>query len=137
MAAPTPVSALVHSSTLVTAGVYLVIRFSTALGRFMCTFHLLFSSLTMFMAGLGANFEYDLKKNYCSFYFESIGFNGWCGIGWFVDLAFFHLLTHVLFNAFLYIYIYIYIYIQIFFFCFFFCFESHSLFASCSNTLSK
>jgi NADH:ubiquinone oxidoreductase subunit 5 (subunit L)/multisubunit Na+/H+ antiporter MnhA subunit len=28
----------------------------------MCTFLLLFSSLTMFIASLGANFEYDLKK---------------------------------------------------------------------------
>jgi hypothetical protein len=39
----------------------------------------------MYIAGLGANFEYDLKKDYCSFYLESVGF---------VVLAFFHLLTH-------------------------------------------
>jgi NADH-ubiquinone oxidoreductase chain 5 len=59
---PTPVSALVHSSTLVTAGVYLLIRFSPALSNFLCIFLLLFSSLTIFMAGLGAKFEYDLRK---------------------------------------------------------------------------
>jgi NADH-ubiquinone oxidoreductase chain 5 len=62
IAAPTPVSALVHSSTLVTAGVYLLIRFRPAFNGWLCVFLLLVSGLTIFMAGLGANFEYDLKR---------------------------------------------------------------------------
>lgn len=60
--APTPVSALVHSSTLVTAGVYVVFRFSSRITLEWCFFLLFISSLTIIMAGLSACLEYDLKK---------------------------------------------------------------------------
>nr|WHM51557.1 NADH dehydrogenase subunit 5 [Neotermes castaneus] len=102
MAAPTPVSALVHSSTLVTAGVYLLIRFSAAFGSWLCTFLLLFSGLTMFMAGLGANFEYDLSKIIALSTLSQLGLMiGAVSVG-LVSLAFFHLLTHALFKALLF-----------------------------------
>jgi NADH-ubiquinone oxidoreductase chain 5 len=102
MAAPTPVSALVHSSTLVTAGVYLLIRFSAAFGSWLCTFLLLFSGLTMFIAGLGANFEYDLRKIIALSTLRQLGLIiGAVSVG-LVSLAFFHLLTHALFKALLF-----------------------------------
>jgi NADH-ubiquinone oxidoreductase chain 5 len=44
---------------LVTAGVYLLIRFSPSFGYWMNIFLMLVSGFTVFMAGLGANFEYD------------------------------------------------------------------------------
>nr|WKU83898.1 NADH dehydrogenase subunit 5 [Conicera dauci] len=103
MAAPTPVSALVHSSTLVTAGVYLLIRFNillvdTILGQTL----LLLSGLTMFMAGLGANFEFDLKKIIALSTLSQLGLMmSILSLG-FYKLAFFHLLTHALFKALLF-----------------------------------
>nr|UOU84935.1 NADH dehydrogenase subunit 5 [Platypalpus candicans] len=103
MAAPTPVSALVHSSTLVTAGVYLLIRFNILLeDNWIGSSLLLISGLTMFMSGLGANFEFDLKKIIALSTLSQLGLMmSILSLG-FYDLAFFHLLTHALFKALLF-----------------------------------
>nr|YP_002640594.1 NADH dehydrogenase subunit 5 [Hydroscapha granulum]CAM35438.1 NADH dehydrogenase subunit 5 [Hydroscapha granulum] len=102
MAAPTPVSSLVHSSTLVTAGVYLLIRFNFALNNNLLMFLLLISILTMFMSGLGANFEYDLKKIIALSTLSQLGLMmSILALGNY-NLAFFHLLTHALFKALLF-----------------------------------
>nr|QWK45266.1 NADH dehydrogenase subunit 5 [Phyllothelys breve] len=102
MAAPTPVSALVHSSTLVTAGVYLLIRFSKCFPEWLLNFLLVISVLTMFMSGMGANFEYDLKKIIALSTLSQLGLMMSILSMGFADLAFFHLLTHALFKALLF-----------------------------------
>nr|YP_009740544.1 NADH dehydrogenase subunit 5 [Indopodisma kingdoni]QID03506.1 NADH dehydrogenase subunit 5 [Indopodisma kingdoni] len=103
MAAPTPVSALVHSSTLVTAGVYLLIRFSPMLDIYNCGwFLLLIGCLTMFMAGLGANFEFDLKKIIALSTLSQLGLMMSILAMGYPKLAFFHLLAHALFKALLF-----------------------------------
>nr|YP_009250526.1 NADH dehydrogenase subunit 5 [Coptotermes sepangensis]AMX22777.1 NADH dehydrogenase subunit 5 [Coptotermes sepangensis] len=102
MAAPTPVSALVHSSTLVTAGVYLLIRFSPSFGCLLNIALLLISGLTMFMAGLGANFEYDLSSIIALSTLSQLGLMIMTISVGLSGLAFFHLLTHALFKALLF-----------------------------------
>nr|ATN23524.1 NADH dehydrogenase subunit 5 [Neolema sp. EMHAU-15071012] len=102
MAAPTPVSSLVHSSTLVTAGVYLLIRFNFALTNFMLYILLFVASLTMFMSGMSANFEFDLKKIIALSTLSQLGLMlSILALGSY-KLAFFHLLTHALFKALLF-----------------------------------
>nr|YP_009002231.1 NADH dehydrogenase subunit 5 [Acanthacorydalis orientalis]AHG99132.1 NADH dehydrogenase subunit 5 [Acanthacorydalis orientalis] len=103
MAAPTPVSALVHSSTLVTAGVYLLIRFSVLLeSSLIGMLLLLIGCLTMFMAGLGANFEFDLKKIIALSTLSQLGLMMSVLSMGLPMLAYFHLLTHALFKALLF-----------------------------------
>nr|YP_009526485.1 NADH dehydrogenase subunit 5 [Hycleus cichorii]ATP06049.1 NADH dehydrogenase subunit 5 [Hycleus cichorii] len=102
MAAPTPVSSLVHSSTLVTAGVFLLIRFNYSMTEEMLCFLLFISSMTMFMSGLGANFEFDLKKIIALSTLSQLGLMMMIlSLGEY-KLAFFHLLTHALFKALLF-----------------------------------
>nr|UKT59904.1 NADH dehydrogenase subunit 5 [Thrips palmi]UKT59917.1 NADH dehydrogenase subunit 5 [Thrips palmi] len=102
MAAPTPVSSLVHSSTLVTAGVYIMIRFNYFLSENLKFFLLFISLLTMVMSGISGVFEYDLKKiialstlSQLGFMMTSISLN-------LSNLAFFHLVTHASFKALLF-----------------------------------
>nr|YP_010947532.1 NADH dehydrogenase subunit 5 [Hesperus amabilis]WGO76435.1 NADH dehydrogenase subunit 5 [Hesperus amabilis] len=99
MAAPTPVSSLVHSSTLVTAGVYLLIRFNELMSVDLMKILLIIGTMTMFMAGLGANFEFDLKKIIALSTLSQLGLMmSILSLGE-SNLAFFHLLTHALFKA--------------------------------------
>nr|YP_009918404.1 NADH dehydrogenase subunit 5 [Caryopemon giganteus]QLX47629.1 NADH dehydrogenase subunit 5 [Caryopemon giganteus] len=102
MAAPTPVSSLVHSSTLVTAGVYLMIRFNVVMPPLVSTILLFLGSLTMLMSGLGANFEYDLKKIIALSTLSQLGLMMSILALGSSTLAFFHLLTHALFKALLF-----------------------------------
>nr|QTF76088.1 NADH dehydrogenase subunit 5 [Rhipiphorothrips cruentatus] len=101
MAAPTPVSSLVHSSTLVTAGVYLLIRFSNYLFfNSMClNFVVNLGCLTTLMAGLCALFEMDLKKIVALSTLSQLGLMMSGFILCSKDLVFFHLFMHALFKA--------------------------------------
>lgn len=105
IAAPTPVSALVHSSTLVTAGVFLLIRFFPFLDtcEFFKPFILFISVLTLLMAGLGANYENDLKKVIALSTLSQLGVI-MISLGMGIPiLALFHLYTHALFKALLFL----------------------------------
>lgn len=105
IAAPTPVSALVHSSTLVTAGVFLLIRFFPFLSKFsLFNFSLLLiATTTILIAGISALVECDIKK--------IIALSTLSQLGVIIirlslnlpTLAFFHLITHAMFKALLFI----------------------------------
>nr|QTT61339.1 NADH dehydrogenase subunit 5 [Tritia neritea] len=105
MAAPTPVSALVHSSTLVTAGVFLIIRFFPFLETIPAfkPMLLFISVLTLLMAGIGANYENDLKKIIALSTLSQLGVM-MMSLGLSMSyLALFHLYTHALFKALLFL----------------------------------
>nr|YP_003434165.1 NADH dehydrogenase subunit 5 [Tricula hortensis]ABZ05807.1 NADH dehydrogenase subunit 5 [Tricula hortensis] len=105
MAAPTPVSALVHSSTLVTAGVFLLIRFYPFLSQsnLFQPMLLFISVLTLLLAGIGANYENDLKKIIALSTLSQLGVMMMSlGMGM-MYLSLFHLYTHALFKALLFL----------------------------------
>ena len=105
IAAPTPISSLVHSSTLVTAGLYLVLRNYDYLSCYSSLLSLLtmLGLFTSLYAGLSALVESDLKKVVALSTLSHLGFISFSmGLGW-VNLAMFHLLSHALFKSSLFI----------------------------------
>lgn len=105
IAAPTPVSSLVHSSTLVTAGVYIIIRFyPSVINFYYFNLSILFLGiLTCILASLRAYFENDMKKVIALSTLSQLGVIFiTIGIGE-PNLAFFHLNTHAIFKALLFV----------------------------------
>ena len=104
MAAPTPVSALVHSSTLVTAGVYLILRNNYFIMRSgWSEVLLLIGLITITMAGASALFEVDIKKVIALSTLRQLGVIFFrLGLAQ-PFLAFFHLVSHAYFKAMLFI----------------------------------
>jgi NADH-quinone oxidoreductase subunit L len=101
MAGPTPVSALIHAATMVTAGVYMVARlnFIFALSPFVMTWIAVIGVLTAVFAATIGLFQHDIKKvlaystiSQLGFMFIAVGVGAyWVGI--------FHLMTHAFFKA--------------------------------------
>lgn len=104
MEGPTPVSALLHSATMVTAGIFILIRFCTIvfLGGF-SNILLIFGSFTAFFGSLFAVFQFDLKKIIAYSTCSQLGFMV-SAVGYFnVFGSFFHLFNHAFFKALLFL----------------------------------
>ncbi len=105
MAGPTPVSALIHAATMVTAGVYLIARTH---GLFLLApeiLHLvgLVGAITLVLAGFAALVQTDIKRilaystmSQIGYMFLALGVGAWAG-------AIFHLMTHAFFKALLFL----------------------------------
>lgn len=105
IAAPTPVSALVHSSTLVTAGVFLLFRFYPFFSSsyYFHSILLVIAVLTTTIAGIRAITECDIKKIIALSTLSQLGvIMVSLAIGAPI-LAFFHIVTHALFKALLFL----------------------------------
>src|SRR5476649_55212 len=105
MAGPTPVSALIHAATMVTAGVYLIARTH---GLFLMApevLHLvgIIGAVTLVLAGFAALVQTDIKRvlaystmSQIGYMFLALGVQAW-------DAAIFHLMTHAFFKALLFL----------------------------------
>lgn len=104
MAGPTPVSALIHAATMVTAGVYMVVRFSfiytlvPEVGLFIAYI----GAFSALIAALFASFSTDIKKilaystmSQLGYMFIAAGLEAY-------SAAMFHLFTHAFFKALLF-----------------------------------
>lgn len=105
MEAPTPASALIHSSTLVVAGVFLIIRFSVIFEFTLFTnyFLIVWGSLTLAFGSITAVFQNDIKKLVAYSTISQIGYLV-CGCGFCCyEEVLIYLIVHALNKAFLFV----------------------------------
>jgi NADH-quinone oxidoreductase subunit L len=101
MAGPTPVSALIHAATMVTAGVYMVVRCSAIFTHApfaMFIVAIIGAATALFAATIGLA-QNDIKKVLAYSTISQLGYMFMaCGVGAFVA-AIFHVMTHAFFKA--------------------------------------
>ena len=105
MAGPSPVSALIHAATMVTAGVYLIARTHAlfALAPAVQLAVAVVGGLTLLLAGFSALTQHDLKRvlaystiSQIGYMFLALGVGAW-------SAAIFHFMTHAFFKALLFL----------------------------------
>jgi NADH-quinone oxidoreductase subunit L len=104
MEGPTPVSALIHAATMVTAGVYLLVRASPIFEAAPDVQHLaaILGAITLLVAGVVALVQWDIKRVIAYSTMSQIGYMFLAaGIGAY-GYAIFHLMTHAFFKALLF-----------------------------------
>jgi NADH-quinone oxidoreductase subunit L len=105
MAGPTPVSALIHAATMVTSGIYLVVRLNPlfAASPSVLLFMGIVAAATAFIAGTSALAQRDLKGVLAYSTVSQLGymFLGLAAGAW--SSAIFHLVTHAFFKALLFL----------------------------------
>jgi NADH-ubiquinone oxidoreductase chain 5 len=105
MEGPTPVSALIHAATMVTAGVFLIVRcsFLFELSSFSLNVLLVVGSLTTFFSSTVGLFQNDIKKIIAYSTCSQLGYMVFaCGLSGY-DVAIFHLSNHAFFKALLFL----------------------------------
>ena len=105
MEGPTPVSALIHAATMVTAGVFLIARcsFLFELSPFTLKLIVLIGSLTAFFASTTGLFQNDIKKVIAYSTCSQLGYMVFaCGLSSY-DVGVFHLFNHAFFKALLFL----------------------------------
>jgi len=105
MEGPTPVSALLHAATMVTAGVFLVIRSSLIFeySSKILVLLILFGTITALFSSMIATFQYDIKKIIAYSTCSQLGYMFFsCGLSNY-NVAFFHLFNHAFFKSLLFL----------------------------------
>ena len=105
MEGPTPVSALIHAATMVTAGVYLIIRLSFIFEFVpkVLSFMVFIGAFTAFFSATIALVQMDIKKLIAYSTCSQLGYMVYaCGLSLY-NLSLFHLFNHAFFKALLFL----------------------------------
>jgi NADH-quinone oxidoreductase subunit L len=105
MEGPTPISALIHAATMVTAGIFMVARMSPLfeLSQAALSFVVVIGAITCFFMALIAITQYDIKRVVAYSTLSQLGYMTMAlGAGAY-SVAIFHLMTHAFFKAVLFL----------------------------------